>query len=828
MGQRTFRTAACRTVAWLAGVISVTGTGSVALAEDLASLPADQLDWVAWGNDRPAGEVCQGRYVMPGYLLPPADQQGHVRGQSDSASYGAGGQTQLDGSVILRQGDQQLQASQATLTDDRRRVDLQGPIIYRQPGVLLRGDEGAFGLASPAASVGHAYFVFHQARLRGNAQRLERLDDGQYQIQSGAFTTCEPQSRLWTLSGHRIVINRAAGFGTATHSTLRFYDVPVFYWPWVRFPIDERRLTGMLYPSVGYSSTSGFDYMQPVYLNLAPNYDATLFPRYMARRGLALGGQFRYLFNSDRGTLEGNYLNRDQGGARNDRSYDLLRKQKRWYINAQHDGALSPRTTYQLRYGAASDGHYFDDFGTTFAEQDTDNLERRAQIDYQGEVWILQARARGYQVMDFPVKDKDKPFYELPSLSANASWHQTSGTYQEWNSNVTDFTRDVHWNNSDILATKAVTGTRLNVAPAIGYRRSPSWGYFEPRAQLYLTQYQLDWKKDTAGPGDTPPSNRGWDTSPSRAVPVLSVDSGLVFERPTVLFGSRWRQTLEPRLYYAYVPYRRQDHLPTFDTDYLSPSWSQLWSPFRFNGIDRIGDVNKLSYGVTSRFLEDATGRERFSASVGQSRYFESRKVTDDDSSKGFQDRRGGYWYMNHRKNSSAVGQLSWTIDDHYRLRYGNFFDTERGHTERNEVYLHYQHPAGRLFNLGYRWQVQNFDPSGDQSDRLGYNREEYDASFGVKMKGPLSMVGRYLYDHTNNRSLEALAGIQYNDCCYGVEVAWRVFRDDNGTANNIQDDQLKRGLFLRFILKGLGGVGNKPETYYQQAIEGYDPVLFQ
>lgn len=814
MGQRTFRT-----VAWLASVISVAGVGTLVHAEDLANLPADQLDWVAWGSDRPAGEVCQGHYVMPDYLLAPAVEAGHVRGQSDTATYGSEGQTELNGRVILRQGEQQLQASQATLANDRSKVDLQGPITYRQPGVLVRGDQGEFGLNNQAADVQRAYFVFHQARLRGNAQRLERLDNGQYRILSGSFTTCEPQSRLWTLNGHNVVINRAAGYGTATHSTLRFYDVPVFYWPWVRFPIDDRRLTGMLYPSVGYSNSNGFDYLQPIYLNLAPNYDATLYPRYMARRGLVLGGQFRYLFGTDRGTVEGNYLSSDKGGSRDDSNYELLRQQKRWYINFQHDGSLNTRTTYQLRYGAASDGRYFDDFGTTFAEQNTDNLERRAQIDYQGDVWHLQARARGYQVMDFPVKDSDKPFYELPSLSADASWHQSNGTYAEWNSNVTNFTRDVRWEDGGIKATEAVTGARLNLAPAIGYRRAPSWGFFEPRAQMYLTQYQLDWKRA---------SNRDWDETPSRAVPVFSVDSGLVFERPTRLFGSDWRQTLEPRLYYTYVPHRNQDNLPTFDTDYLSPSWSQLWSPFRFNGIDRIGDVNKLSYGVSSRFLEDATGRERFTASIGQSRYFDDRKVTDNDPSKNFNDPKSDYWYMNHRKNSSAIGQLTWNINDRYRVRYANFFDTERGHTERNEVYLHYQHPAGRLFNVGYRWQVKDFDPSGDLDDRLGYNREEYDTSFALKVNGPFSVVGRYLYDHTNDRSLEALAGVQYNDCCYAVEVAWRLFRDDNDTTNIITDDELKRGIFLRFILKGLGGVGNKPETYYQQAIEGYDPVLFQ
>lgn len=802
MGQRTFR---CMT--WVAGVFSASVIVPYAWAIPPEPLAADQLDWQAWGSDRPAGEVCSGHYVMPPYLLDEAS--GQVRGQSDNAGYGTQGETILDGRVILRQGEQQMQARQATLSSDRSRIDLEGPITYRQPGLLLRGSDGTFALKGDAANVDSAHFVFHNARLRGDAQRIERLDDGRYRVTNGGFTTCEPQSRLWSIVGSDITINRAEGYGTATHSRLHFYDVPVFYWPWIRFPIDDRRLTGTLYPTVSLSSSNGFDYQQPFYLNLAPNYDAMIVPRYMTDRGWMLGGQFRYLLDSDKGTIDGAYLGRDRGGSDDFDRQNRLLNEKRWYINFQHEGRFTPRTTYQLKYGSASDGDYFRDFGSTFAEQDTNHLERRAQIDYSGDVWQLQARARGYQVMDFPVKPNDEPFYELPSLSANARWQQDNGFYEEWNSNATYFDRNVNWDQIDNV-NKRATGTRVNLAPAIGFRRTPAWGFFEPRLQLYHTRYDVRWHGSEKGRRDD---------EQTRTVPVFSLDSGLVFERRTQLFGSRWRQTLEPRLYYAYVPERDQDNLPAFDTDYLSPSWSTLWTPYRFNGIDRIGDVNKVSYGLSSRLLEDDTGRERLSVAVGQSHYFEDRKVTDG---------QGDDYYANHREYSPAIGQVNWAITDRYRVSYSVFYDTERGRTERNETYLHYKHPQGHAFNLGYRWQVNSFDLSGDRNDRINYNRQEYDASFAWKMTSSISLVGRFLYDHTHDRALEKLAGVQFNDCCYGVELAWREVRDDRGHPNDFKNDRINRGLFLRFILKGLGGVGNNPETYYQEAIEGYDPVLFQ
>ncbi|WP_027351443.1 LPS-assembly protein LptD [Halotalea alkalilenta] len=823
MAQRTLWTAASLTSLFY--TLLPAATPALA-APPLPSLPADQLDWHAWGDDRPSNELCSGYYLMPDYELEAASDPEQVRGQSDDAGYGQGGITTLTGNVVLRQQDQQLQARQATLNEARDRVSLEGPITYRQPNVLVRGEQGSVSLNSDAADIEGAHYVFHSSHARGDASRVERLADGRYRMRNATFTTCDPQSSLWKLQGNEIVINREEGYGTASGTRLRLYDVPVFYWPWLRFPIDDRRLSGLLYPTVGFNSDNGFDYAQPIYLNLAPNYDATIVPRYMSDRGVMLGGQFRYLFGTDRGQVEGNYLPSDDGGSdgRNDDFYD----EDRWFFNYMHDGRFSDRLTYSLRYGAASDGDYFDDFGTNFDEQNRDNLERLANLDYRGDVWHLRARARGYQVMDYPVSPNDKPFYELPSLSADARWTQSSGTYQEWNSSATYFYRDIDESRLN-NPTETATGARLNIAPAIGFRRDPSWGFFEPRAQLFLTQYDLSWENLSGNDYVAPGATDDWDESPHRTIPVFSVDSGLIFERHTSLFGSRWRQTLEPRLYYAYVPYRDQSQLPQFDTALQAPSYAQLWSPFRFNGIDRIGDVNKVSYGVSSRFLDDATGHQRFTASVGQSRFFDDRRVTDDDPTKydEYQNVNSRYGYDLVRDYSPAIGQLEWQINDRWSTRYALFYDTENGATERNETYVSYRHPSGSLLNLGYRWQREGFDPSGDEEDRLGYNRNEYDVSFAWRMNASMSLVGRYLYDQTNSRSLETLAGVQFNDCCYGIEVAWREYVDDDDTLNTIRDDETKRGLFLRFIFKGLGGVGQNPDTYFEQAVPGYQRAGF-
>ncbi|WP_106477449.1 LPS-assembly protein LptD [Phytohalomonas tamaricis] len=802
MGQRTFWTTA------LTGLIS----SATVHAAPPASLPADQLDWQRWGDDKPSNALCTGHYVIPGYQIDVAPNPTQIRSESSGAGYGDNGETILQGEVVLRKEDQQLEAPEIIINRERTNAHVNGPLAYRRNGMLVRGDSADVALNSDAAQIDNAHYVFHDAQARGDATQLARLEDGRYQLTEATFTTCEPQSSLWKMVGSNVIIDRAAGYGTAHHARLEVEDIPVFYWPWIRFPIDDRRHTGLLWPTLGYGNDNGFDYSQPIYLNLAPNYDATITPRYIQRRGEMLGGEFRYLFGEEAGTVEGAYMAHDSGDEDDDHEGE-----KRWYFNYTHNGRFSPRTVYNLRYGAASDGDYFDDFGRDFAEQDTDNLQRLARIDYAGDVWHLQARARGFQKMDDPLSDNDKPFYELPSLTANGRWHQQSGFYEEWNSNATYFWRDV--DAEKVRPYESATGSRVHLAPALGWRQAPSWGFFEPRVEMLYTQYDLDWHNRTG--------TEGRDETPDRTLPVYSVDSGLVFERQTELFGRNWRQTLEPRLYYAYVPYRDQSEYPEFDTDELPISYGQLWSPYRFTGVDRIGDVNKLSYGVSTRFLEDASGRERLALSVGQSRYFENRHVVDDADYAASQQEGSEQWYQNHRDRSPVIGQADWQVSDRWQASQAIFYDTHRDMTEKSATYLRYRHPEGHVLNLGYRYEVEGFDPSGDAEDRLGYNRDEYDVSFAWKATPAVSVVGRYLYDHTNSRSLETLAGLQFNDCCYGVEVAWREWVDDEDTANDIDDDETKRGLFLRFIFKGLGGIGQQADPYLTEAIPGYDPQQF-
>ncbi|GAB2791255.1 LPS-assembly protein LptD [Halomonas shantousis] len=808
MGQRFFWTA-------LTGLIT-----TAVQAAPPAPLPAEQLDWQPWGDSPPVGSLCSGRYVEPAYQLAAGRSPEQILTDSASAVYGENGETILSGEVVLRRDDYQLEAPKVRVNAARDQVFADGPLTARYPGLLVRGDGAAVSLNSDAAAVNGAHYVIHDQRVRGDAVQLARLADGRYRLTEASFTTCEPGSRLWRLVGNDVLLDREQGYGTARHARLEAGGVPVFYWPWVRFPLDDRRQSGFLWPTMAISG-DGFDYAQPYYLNLAPNYDATLTPRWITNHGFMLGGEFRYLFGSDEGIIEGAYLGSDRGGESDNPNDpdDAFEGESRWYFDYRHRGYFTPRLDYEMLYGAASDGRYFDDFGRNFAETETDYLSRLGRLTYRGTKWFLDARAQGYQNLDYPLHDNDKPFYRLPSLTANARWQQDNGLYQEWNSNATYFWRDVNEANPSIPIREAATGSRLHLTPALGWRAQPSWGFLEPRFQLWQTEYELDYgNRDTAR-----------DESLSRTVPVYSVDSGLVFERDASLFDSGYRQTLEPRLYYAYVPERDQSEFPDFDTDERPFSWDRLWSPYRFVGSDRIGDVNKLSYGATTRFLENASGRQRLALSVGQSAYFSDRNIDIYGDPQTLPDRETQYerWYNATRDRSPVVTQLDWLITDRWSSRYEWFYDPERELTEKTSAYLQYRHPRGHVLNLGYRWQLQGFDPSGEPEDQLAYDREDFDVSFAYRATSRWDLIGRYLYDNTNDRALEQLAGVQFNDCCYGVQVVWREWVDDNDTSNTIEDDYSDRGLFLRFVFKGLGGVGQEADSYFEQAIPGYQATRF-
>ncbi|GEN27313.1 LPS-assembly protein LptD [Halovibrio variabilis] len=814
MGKRFSRTSPVAHT--LAGSL-LAGASLTALAQD-QTMPAEALDWQPWGEQEAASQLCRGRYVMPGYRLPADANPEALTLEASAVDYAADGEALLRGNVVLRRGNEEVEAERVFLPADRQQVDAEGNVAIRDGLALVRGEQAMLRLNEDRATLGNSHYVLYEQHLRGQARQLEQTGESEYRLQDASFTTCDPGENSWQLVSSDIRLNQAEGFGTARHARLHVKDVPVFYWPWLRFPIDDRRHTGLLSPSIGFSSDR-VDYAQPFYWNIAPNQDATITPRWMTDHGLLLNGEYRYLLDESSGIFEGGYLNSDNGGSGG--VENRFAGDDRWYVDARHAGRVNERSNYRLRYGAASDGRYFDDFGGEFGSNDRTSMERLAQVDYRGQRWQLDARAQGFQRLEDPLSDSDKPFYRLPSVSASANWQFDNGLYTQWRSNATYFWRDV--DERRVPEREAATGTRLHLTPAVGGRFERPWGYLEPRTELWNTAYALDYGERATQRSDTP----------SRSVVVTSIDSGLVFERELALGGRDYRQTFEPRLNYAYVPRTDQSELPDFDSSERPFSWDQLWSARRFSGADRVGDINRLSYGMQSRLLEDASGRDRLSLGVGQSVYFDDRRIDSEGNADTLPDRpednpnvNPESRYQATRDRSPLVSRLDWQINDRWSSGAEWLYDDHRDRTERSSVDVRYRHPEGHVVNLGYRWEIEGFDPGvlpGDDGFR-DYSREEWDLSLAWKASPSIDLIGRYLHDQTNDRPLEQLAGVQWNNCCYGLQVVWREWVDDDDTAR-IDDDFNDRGLFLRFVFRGLGGVGQDADSYFEQTIPGYRPT---
>lgn len=792
-------------------------TATTAIAQP-AEHDGAQLDWQAWGQEEARRQICRGRYVMPGYRLPAGRDLREIMIETDATDYAADGEAMLRGDVVLRQGDSELQAEQLFVPASRERVEAQGAFELRDGKALLRGEQATLFLEEDRGSIENSQYVLYEQRVRGEARRLEQLDEQVYRLADASFTTCEPGENSWQLISSDIRLDQANGYGVARHARLEVKGVPVFYWPWLRFPIDDRRQTGLLSPSVSFSSDQ-LDYTQPFYWNIAPNQDATITPRWISDRGLLLGGQYRYLTERyGSGMLEGAWLSSDDGGSGGDAN--RYEGQNRWYLDVQHAGRVNEASDYQLRYGAASDGRYFDDFSDNFGSSDRYAMERLAQIDYQGERWRLDARLQGYQRLDDPLSDSDKPFYRLPSLSAAASWSQDNGLYTEWNSNATYFWRDV--DQAQVPVREAANGSRIHLAPAVGWRYEKPWGYLAPRAEFWHTAYALDY------------GNRQTqrDTSPNRSATISSIDGGLFFERELALGERDYRQTLEPRINYAFVPRIDQVDLPEFDSRERAFSWEQLWSPKRFSGSDRVGDLNRLSVGFESRLIEDSNSQEHLSVGIGQSLYFDDRRVGIDGNDQSLPQQSDNNpdvnperFYQATRDRSPLVSRIDWQVNERWSTSAQWLYDEQRELTEHTGVDIAYRHPRGHVVNLGYRWEIEGFDPALDPVDESyrNFDREEWELSFAWKASPKIDLIGHYLHDQSNDRALEKLAGVQWNDCCYGLQLVWRDWVDDNDTSR-INDDFNDRGLFLRFVLHGLGGVGQDADSYFERTIPGYRP----
>lgn len=809
----------------------------------LKSRSADysHLDWVPRDRLTPAqlaetAPYCSGAYVepvRPGMYddTPTAKAPTYISAKASRYEQEQQVAT-LAGDVVLRQGGMQVESQEANLHQLENRGELKGNVKFRDNGLLMVGDKADLQLDNGQVQVDNAEFVMHQSHARGSALYAKRGDDAIIRLKDGTYTTCEPGSNAWQVKGNTVTLNPATGLGYATNATLRVKDIPVLYTPFIYFPIDDRRQSGFLAPSISTSSDTGFAITTPYYFNLAPNYDATLYPRFMAKHGLQTEGEFRYLTKSSEGQVYGSYLkDSDPEHAGEPEATD-----NRWLYGWKNRSGLDSRLMAEVDYTRISDPYYFQDLDTDLGINKPTYVNQQGRLTYRGDTFTAALNAQAYQLAT--VSDVT-PYNRLPQLTVNGALPYHPGgldfTYdteavrfeRSFDDNVY-FDLDDNGNRTNIRTRPDVNifglaranGNRYNLAPGIALPMTQSWGFLTPAVRYYYTQYDLD--LDTQGQNQIAQSGGNYDSSPSRSVPLFSLDSGLYFDRSSNLFGEGGKQTLEPRAKYLYVPYRDQSNIPVFDTGEYTFSYSSLWRDNRFTGADRMGDANQVALGTTSRFIEP-NGFERANVSFGELFYFRDRDVQlpglendlpDDATTSRSPYALAGMYRFNR----------DWRVNGEYN------WDPVLHHTDSGSVMFHYQPEAqpGKVLNVGYRYRdnVRVYDPN---LGRFTYNSDDYkidqhDVSFIWPIVPQWSAIARWQFDYNKSRTLEAFGGFEYDNCCWKLRLISRYWlKSEDDVYYTSQSSQADRGVFLQIVLKGLGNVfGGKTEGFLDKGIQGY------
>ncbi len=728
----------------------------------------------------------------------------------------------LSGPVQVRQGNRTVRNDQSTtINGTSRSILMDGNVEFREPGILMRGSSAFVDTQASSTRLEDAVYVLHEYGAHGVAQSLVfTSESNQLTIVNGEFSRCEPQNSFWRLSAASIVIDQQAGRGYARGTSLRIRDLPVFYFPFtLTFPLSNERVSGFLAPSAGSTRDGGTDLQIPYYFNLAPNYDATLSPRLLSDRGVLVNGEARYLANRSMNTLNVSHLAGDRkfenqaGGVP---GIDSPPREDRWFIGFEHRGLLGDNLTTYIDYNAVSDYAYFQDFGSSGLNvASRTNLNRQGQVAFNSELVQTSLNVQRTQVLDplldprFAQADLTRPFDRLPQLQLNSDVPVIGNLRFGIDAEFTHFDRNLNeslLSHEQIQAGALVTGNRLNLEPRFSwYVEKPGW-FFRPTAQYRYTGYDLQ--------------DQGLytETDPQLGVGVLSLDTGLIFERSMNL-GGGLIQTLEPRLYYLNSAYEDQSDLPLFDTTEFSFSFNQLFRDDRFAGGDRVSNADQLTTAVISRIL-DGAGRERARLSLGQINYFEDRLVTLSNPLQAWMP-----LYPTTSSSSALVGEFSYAFSDSWRLQ----SDLQWGRDQREMIEgsfkFNYESPDNLLINIAYRYRNVITLPDFLLDPRIDPRIKQTDVSTVVPLNNSWRLLGRWNYDHANSRNLETFAGVEYSNCCTTIRIVAREWvRPYQLFLPDIEPD---RGVFFQLTLHGLGNIaGGGLSNLLSGSIEGFTDTI--
>jgi LPS-assembly protein len=669
------------------------------------------------------------------------------------------GHSTFSGDVFMQRGEQILKTPKILYDRNTDTATTEGDFIFWDRNFIVSGSKISLHPDDQGEMSQAAYWLLAR-RARGQAEKLIKSSKDIVQLEQASYTTCDPNKEVWRLDAQSVTLNNADEVGTAHHVIIRLFNFPVFYTPYLSFPLTNARKSGFLPPNVGTSDETGTEISIPYYLNLAPHYDATVTPRIMSRRGLLVQTEFRYLTQQTGGELQVEYMPHDQAfGA------------DRGSLGFKHQGPISARWITDINVNYASDQRYFEELGNNIAVASVTHLERRADLAYIGDGWIGLARLQGFQTLDS--NPLARPYQRLPQLLLK--------TYLPEKNRKLNYGLEaelVHFER-DTGVIDAPIGNRVDVKPVISYPWRDSGTFLIPKLSLRYTLYNLTHVADNE------------ENNPQRLLFTFSTDTGLFLERQVQWFNTELLHTLEPRLFYRYTPYEDQSDIPIFDTAEYDFSFGQLFRENTFTGADRVDDGHQVTLALTSRLLGSKTAMEHLRASIGQVFYFRDRKVTLPSQPLGTDE------------SSSIIVEMASQLAQALNISSTWRWNAQDNDTEQAVFRMRYHPDAERIFNFSYRV-------------RDSLSLEQTDMSVYWNLGSRWNVLGRWNYSLPQEKTLETFFGLEYSSCCWAIRGITRRY------LNNVDGFSYLNGFFLQFQLKGLGGFGRKADSFLEQRIPGY------
>ncbi len=662
-------------------------------------------------------------------------------------------QIEASGEVELRHGEQAIFADHLLYLRDSQELLADGAVRVEMEGVVMTGPQLKLNLDTNIGDMAQPQFQFAANNARASADSLHMQGKQNFTLRDASYTTCPAGNDDWLLKMGELNLDRDRQVGVAHHARVEFMGLPILYTPWMDFPLDNQRKSGFLGPIFGGTGKGGNEVTLPYYWNIAPNLDATIAPRMMRKRGLMLNNELRYLASSYSGEAHLDVLPDDRIAA--------VRRSRQALKHAHN---FAPGLNATLNLNRVSDDAYFRDLSNAVNATSQTNLVREGVLNYGSGWWNAAARVQNFQTLQDPLALVAEPYRRAPQVSLNAhrAWAganvMLAGEYVDFRHPTT------------------VNGRRLVAYPSASYQliARPAF-YLTPKLGLHYTDYVLG----ENNPGGLPDTRR--------SVPIYSLDSGLVLERDWNVLGQNFVQTLEPRAYYVYIPYRDQNSLPNFDSAPADFSFAQMFTENRFSGSDRISDANHLTLALTSRLLQQDSGAERLRMAVGQRFSRETPQAT----------LAGSTATINKSDILlAASGQVTrtWSLDSAMQ------YNANQERSEKFNLAVRYQPESGKVLNLGYRYTRNSV--------------RQAELSTQWPLAGRWQAVARWNYSVQDRHTLEALAGLEYNESCWAVRLVAQRF----ATATW----EFATGFFVQLELNDLVRVGADPLGVLRQSVPGY------